>query len=96
MARPSSHPFDLLVVRFAQLIAERLQPLLAVPARARNGKSERGPSKLRGRTLDMRCRYPGCKNKSKGPRFRFLCEEHLKLPKSAQKAALQKWAAKNA
>ena len=44
----------------------------------------------------MRCRYPGCKNRSKGPRFRFLCEEHLKLPKKKQDAALVKWAAKNA
>jgi len=33
---------------------------------------------------------------TKGPRFRFLCEEHLKLPKSKQKAALEKWAQKNA
>jgi len=39
--------------------------------------------------------YPGCKNRSKGPRFRFLCEEHLKLPKK-QEAALAKWAVKNA
>ncbi len=43
----------------------------------------------------MRCRYPGCKNRSKGPRFRFLCEEHLKLPKKKQDAALAKWAEKN-
>ena len=41
---------------------------------------------------DMRCHYPGCKNRSKGPRFRYLCEEHLKLPKAEQEAALQKWA----
>ena len=44
----------------------------------------------------MRCRYPGCKNKSKGPRFRFLCEEHLKLPKKDQAEALAKYAAKKA
>ncbi len=50
---------------------------------------------MRGRKLDMRCRYPGCKNKSKGPRFRFMCEEHRKLPVAQQKAALEKWA-KNA
>ena len=39
----------------------------------------------------MRCRYPGCKNRSKGPRFRFLCEEHLKLPKKKQDEVLAKW-----
>ena len=44
----------------------------------------------------MRCRYPGCKNRSKGPRFRFLCEEHLKLPKKKQDEVLAKWAEKNA
>jgi len=44
----------------------------------------------------MRCHYPGCKNRSKGPRFRFLCEQHLKLPKREQDAALAKWAEKNA
>src|SRR5689334_18009985 len=25
----------------------------------------------------MRCHYFSCKNRLKGPRFRFLCEEHL-------------------
>jgi hypothetical protein len=94
MARPSSHPFDVLVGRFAQLIADRIQPLLVAPSRVRGGNGSRGPSKLRGRKLDMRCRYPGCKNRSKGPRNHFLCEEHLKLPKSEQKAALEKWARK--
>jgi hypothetical protein len=60
----------------------------------RAARASRGPSKLAGRKLDMRCRYPGCRNKSKGPRFRFLCEEHLKLPKAEQNAALAKWADK--
>ena len=59
-------------------------PLLAQAARGGPGRlpgngATRGPKP--GFKLDMRCRYPGCKIKSKGPRFRFLCEEHLKLPK---------------
>jgi hypothetical protein len=41
----------------------------------------------------MRCRFPGCKTRSKGPRFRFLCEEHLKLPKREQNAAIAEAAA---
>jgi hypothetical protein len=98
MARPSSHPFDLLARRFAEIVADRVAA--AIPAAPRRGLG-RPPgfsagAKLRGRKLDMRCRYPGCKNKSKGPRFRFLCEKHLKLPKAEQNAALAKWAAKNA
>ena len=95
MARPSSHPFDLLVRRFADVIAERLSALTPTGGSAKPVGVRRGGAN-RGRKLDMRCRYPGCKNKSKGPRFRFLCEEHLKLPKSAQKAALEKWTLKNA
>src|SRR5437763_6342495 len=95
MARRSSHPFDLLVDRFAQLFADRISSSLP-RGTLRDGAAARGASKLAGSKLDMRCRYPGCKNRSKGPRFRFLCEEHLKLPKKEQGAALAKWAEKNA
>ena len=95
MPRHSSHPFDLLVDRFAQLFADRIASTLP-RGTPRDGAAARGASKLAGRRLDMRCRYPGCKNRSKGPRFRFLCEEHLKLPKKEQGAALAKWAEKNA
>jgi len=36
-------------------------------------------------------------HRSKGPRFRFFCEEHLmKLPKKKQDEVLAKWAEKNA
>lgn len=90
MARRSSHPFDALAERFAQIFADRISA--ALPAAGRNGKV----GAPRGRKLDMRCRYPGCKNRSKGPRFRFLCDEHLKLPKKEQADALAKWAEKNA
>ena len=90
MARRSSHPFDALVDRFAQLFADRITAALP-RGRLRDGA---GTSKLRGRKLDMRCRYPGCKNRSKGPRFRFMCEEHRKLPKAKQLAALAKSGAK--
>ena len=38
------------------------------------------PSPQKGRKLDMQCRWTlGCKNRSKGPRFHFLCAEHLPL-----------------
>ena len=90
MAKRSSHPFDSLVDRFAQMFAERVSA--ALPKAGRNGIARRAGSSKR----DMSCRYPGCKNRSKGPRFRFLCEEHLKLPKKKQEAALAKWAEKNA
>ena len=94
MARPSSHPFDALVERIAQMFADRILAVLPAPS-ARAAARSGAAAKLRSRKLDMRCRYPGCKNRSKGPRFRFLCEKHLKLPKAEQKAALEKWAVKN-
>lgn len=33
------------------------------------------------RPRDLSCIAPGCKNKSKGPRFKYLCEKHLDTPK---------------
>lgn len=93
MPRRSSHPFDLLVDRFAQQLAERIAAALPVGT-PRDGAAVRrgGP---RGVKRDMSCRYPNCKNRSKGPRFRFLCEEHLKLPKKKQDEVLAKRAEKN-
>ena len=91
MPRRSAHPFDLLVDRFAQLFAERITAALPRGSARDGAVPTRGARKLAGRKLDMRCRYPGCKNRSKGPRFRFFCEEHLKLPKKKQDEALAKW-----
>ena len=91
MARRSSHPFDILVHHFAQLFAEHVSAALPAPG---PGKRNGAASKLRGLKRDMSCRYPGCKNRSKGPRFRFLCEEHLKLPKKKQDEVLAKAAEK--
>jgi hypothetical protein len=93
MPRRSSHPFDLLAERFAQLFAERIAAVM--PRGSPGGGASGTGSKRRGLKRDMRCRYPGCKNRSKGPRFRFLCEEHLKLPKKKQAEVLAKWAEKN-
>jgi hypothetical protein len=97
MARPSSHPFDALARRFAEIVPERIAaPMPAAPRRGPGRPRRSGATKQRGRKLDMRCRYPGCKDRSKGPRFRFACEEHLLLRKVEQEAALEKWAEKNA
>ena len=100
MARPSSHPFDLLARRFAEIVAERVAATLPASGGGRTRGAAAAPrvsAKARGaQKRDMSCRYPGCKNRSKGPRFRFLCEEHLKLPKREQNEALEKWAEKKA
>jgi hypothetical protein len=72
------------------MFAERVSA--ALPKASRNGTARRAGGSKR----DMGCRYPGCKNRSKGPRFRFLCEEHLKLPKRKQDEVLAKLAEKTA
>ncbi|HUJ29033.1 MAG TPA: hypothetical protein VLW85_23595 [Myxococcales bacterium] len=55
------------------------------------GKKRRS-SPMKGRKLDMSCRVPGCKNMSKGPRWGFMCEKHLKeLSPKQQREAREKW-----
>lgn len=92
---PSRNPdlFSAFIDRLADAVAERIASRL--PAQGVNGavQSRRGG---KGKKRNMACHYPGCKNRSKGPRFRYLCEQHLKLPKKQQQAALEKWKAKAA
>src|SRR5437762_14232430 len=93
--------FDQMIDQIADLIAERALEKIneRVQSGMRNGAPDgngRRSSKTRGRKLDMHCRYPGCKNRSKGPRFRFLCEQHLKLPKAKVRAAIEKAAGRHA
>jgi len=46
---------------------------------------------------DMRCRVQGCKSRSKGPRFGYICEGHLKkLSKAEQQKEREKWNQKHA
>ncbi len=90
--------FDRMVDEIADLIAERALEKIneRVQTGMRNGAAKgNGRRSLKGRMLDMRCRYPGCKSRSKGPRFRYLCEKHLTLPKKDQEAPLAKWAEKS-
>jgi hypothetical protein len=85
---------DQLAAVLVQRVTDYLNGSVPIPKRA--GRY-RGPSPLKGKHFSaakMRCRYPGCKNRSKGPKFSFLCEKHLKLPKREVRAALEK--AKNA
>lgn len=62
----------------ADLIVKRLGPALK-PGPRRNGV----------RHLDMKCRIAGCKNRSRGPRFLYICLDHEKLPKAKKLAALK-------
>lgn len=58
---------------------------LASPAQkaARTRSSSKRPARVvkkvtRGNAAKMRCRHEGCKNRSRGPRFHYLCKEHGK------------------
>jgi hypothetical protein len=82
---------DVLVDEIGARLSSRVEEIVGSAAGRRGRGGARGGAR---RKIDMRCRYPGCKNRSKGPRFRFLCEEHLKLPKKEQDAALAKAAEK--
>lgn len=54
---------------FAMLVATKM-------AKAVPGRKDRKFS-----TAKMRCRANGCRKRSRGPRFHFLCARHLKRQK---------------
>jgi hypothetical protein len=90
MARPDF--VNQLLDQLAAVLVERVTAHLSGKAAA-TGTRRRGPSHLRGKHFSaakMRCRFLGWKNRSKGPKFSFLCEEHRKLGKRAVKAAIAK------
>jgi hypothetical protein len=90
MPRPTRS--DDLLAFFVDRLAEAVVARMGGPRAAASTGSGTRKGRAR-RKIDMRCRFPNCKTRSKGPRFRFLCEEHLKLPKKAQNAAIAEAAA---
>jgi len=96
MARPTS--IETLLAPLIDRLAERLAQRLGSSAGARGStaKAARRTSRA-GRKLDMSCRVAGCKNKSRGPRFGFICDDHMKsMSKKEQVAARDAWKAKHA
>ena len=89
MAKNTS--FDALFESLADRLADRLLSSLGPALKA--GKAAAGKKSARsGKKLDMNCRVAGCKNKSRGPRFGFICDEHRKkLNKGEQQAARDAW-----
>jgi len=63
---------------------------------ANHASPQREAGTRKRRKLDMACRIAGCRNRSKGPRFRFMCETHARLPKGKQIAAVEAWKANSA
>ena len=90
------NPLDALLESLVDRIADRISSRFG--SAAPSGKSAGGKraSARKGKTLDMTCRVPGCKNRSRGPRFGFICDEHgKKLSKTQQAAAREAWKAKH-
>jgi len=48
----------------------------------------RAPS---NRHIPPHCVYPNCTNHSKGPRFSFMCEDHIGTPKKDKARYLAAW-----
>jgi hypothetical protein len=61
-----------------------------------NGKRSSAKSVSTRKQVDMGCRVDGCPNRSRGPRFGYMCEDHSRLSKKAQAAARDAWNAKHA
>src|SRR5438270_2635533 len=102
--RASTHPFDALVNHAAEILSARLVGAIArgQPKGGRGGRNgrangrvtanERRSRAMKGRKLDMTCRVAGCKNRSGGPRWGFICELHRnKLSANQQQAAREAW-----
>ncbi len=89
MPRRSNGFMDRFIDQFAEAVAAKLADSQSARG-AKRANGRRGASPLKGRNLDMRCRYPSCKNRSKGPKYHFLCEKHLKVPLRKAKAAIAK------
>jgi hypothetical protein len=89
---PRETMLDNLVEEIAAAILAKMDGgARATGTRGRGNGRRKSP--MRGKHFSaakMRCRYPGCKNRSKGPKFSWLCEDHLKLGKRAVKAAIEK------
>ncbi len=83
---------------FVDRFVKDLAAVLAQEIRAQlvTGKAKATGSR-KGTKRDMRCRVAGCKDRSKGPRFGYICEEHIKkLSKAEQRKAREKWNEKHA
>ena len=104
MARNAKGGIEELLSSLFDRIADRVAERMGTRApsgggkggrKARGGGAKNGRRKGAGRTLDMSCRVEGCKNKSRGPRFGFICDEHRKkLSKKDQAAAREAWNAR--
>lgn len=96
MARPRKT--TVLFLQFIEHLAEAVAERMGASTSGGGSAAKKPDGRRKGgkrRALEMGCRVPGCKNRSRGPRFGFICDDHLKkLSKSEQADARAKWNAK--
>lgn len=88
MARPTNQAR--IFSQFVELLTAAVSARLGVrsggaSAKAGNGRRRGG----RRGALDMICRVPGCKNRSRGPRFGFICDDHRKKLSAKEQAEVR-------
>ncbi len=74
-----------LAAALAKAVAAEIlgSPKPAAPSPKPAPRAARKPTHIK---RDMSCIAAGCKNQSKGPRYRYLCESHLKATPAQVKA----------
>jgi len=82
-----------------QTVTEHIKATVARKVSANGFRKLKGNGKANGKGKDrsgiMRCRVQGCKNRSKGPRFQYICAAHLeKLSTREIDATVKAWKAK--
>lgn len=87
---PRQQLLDTFINQFASAIAARVEAMLA-----RSGGARTRPTGGAGKKRAFPCPVPGCKNPGNGPRFRWFCKTHMKLPKSEQNRILAQREKKN-
>jgi hypothetical protein len=96
MAKNRSGGVEVLLGQLFDRIAESVAERIGAGSGGGRGKVAKsskanGRRKSRGK-LDMTCRVAGCKNRSRGPRFGFICDEHSKkLSQKEKVAAREAW-----
>ena len=81
---PANQRLSTLLDRFVDQLAGEI----ATRARRQFGSAAGLGRRGARHKLDMRCRVNGCKNRSRGPRFGYICDVHqAKLSKREQQAA---------
>ncbi len=87
---PRNDLLEQLAERFVSTVVAKLNGSL----QANGLKGRRGVAKKSAPAFsrNMVCRVEGCRNKSGGPRWGYICEEHRKkLSKPEQRRAREKW-----